>query len=249
MKTALFLITFSMTCTLIAQPPVAAAVCDPPGSIVPAQASLADLAVDVGPADRVRHRLPMQRRARHASFRRVGRLHGIDSAMMTQVLALTHADCEQVAKHVRSLFKDKGHAHKVTGYRPTNSVLMRGTASELEQMSSIISQIDVAPAKPEPKKKLQIKTKVLNIKHAEAQDLAEVLHAYFDPPRAGRSQKFVPVRVIVDHRLNCLIVKARKYELEQAMTLVRELDVPIGPSSKKAPGEKKQRKRQGKKKK
>ena len=65
-------------------------------------------------------------------------------AMQCKVVFVKHVDCERATKHVRSLFQGEDDLNKATWFEPTKAILLRSTPEEVQQMESLISQIDVA---------------------------------------------------------------------------------------------------------
>ena len=147
--------------------------------------------------------------------------------MKARVVKLSHVDCEEVARQVRSLFEAKDGQHKATWFSPGNAVLLRSTAVELDQMEAIIVQLDVPSAaeKPTP---IRVETIVIHIQHAVASELAEVLSSLARPRGPQRRSSSAP-RIIVEERLNSLVLKGSPHQVSDLKLLVEQLDVPAGP--------------------
>lgn len=150
-----------------------------------------------------------------------------ESKLQARVIKLQHVDCEELAERIRVLFHGEDGVEKVSWFKPGNALLLRSTADELEQVQEIISQIDVPPARsalenPEPA------PAIFHLKYADAKDMAEMLRSYLGHGHASR-RRTVPTRVIVDERLNSVVVKGDFREVAEAMALVNRLDVPIQP--------------------
>ena len=121
------------------------------------------------------------------------------------------------------LFHGRDGVEKVSWFEPGNALLLRSTAEELDQVEQIISQIDVPAArsvidKPAPA--------IFHLEYADAKDMAEMLRSYLGHGRAPRRRTAL-TRVIVDERLNCVVVRGDSREVADAMALVGKLDVPI----------------------
>ncbi len=147
--------------------------------------------------------------------------------LKARVVKLSHVDCEEVARQVRSLFEAKDGQHKATWFSPGNAVLLRSTAVELDQMEAIIVQLDVPSAEEKPSP-IRVETTVIHIQHAVAGELASVLRDIASPRRGGRRGSIVP-RVIVEERLNSLVLKGSPHQVSDLKLLVEQLDVPAGP--------------------
>ena len=162
-------------------------------------------------------------------------LEGLDDAeplptgpkLQARVVKLRHVDCEEVARQVRSLFEAQDGHHKATWFGPGNAVLLRSTAAELDQMEAIIAQLDVAPADGKPAQ-LRVETAVIHVQHAVADELASVLWDLVGP-RGGRRRGSSAPRVIVEERLNSLVLKGSPDQVADLKLLIEQLDVPAGP--------------------
>lgn len=155
------------------------------------------------------------------------RSKGQESNLQARVIKLEHVDCEEVAERIRVLFNGADSVEKVSWFKPGNALLLRSTADELEQVEEIISQIDVPAArsvlqKPEPA------PAIFHLEYADAKDMAEMLRSYLGHGRASRRRTAL-TRVIVDERLNSVVVRGDSLEVAEAMALVSKLDVPLHP--------------------
>ncbi len=149
-------------------------------------------------------------------------------ALQARVVTVQHADSEEIAKLVRSLFERKDGPHKVTWFKPTNAVLLRSTASELAQMEAIISQLDLPAARVSAQTAKPL-TEVLHLRHADAAELANVIREYV---RGGgrRRGEAGSVHVVAERRLNSLILKGDEETVAEVQALITRLDVPAGPN-------------------
>ena len=151
----------------------------------------------------------------------------IGPTLQARVVKLIHVDCEEVARQVRSLFEVKDGHHKATWFGPGNAVLLRSTAAELDQMEAIIVQLDVPPAAEKPAQP-RVETTVIHVRHAVANELASVRWDLAGPRRGGRRGSSTP-RVIVEERLNSLVLKGSPGQIADLKVLIQKLDVPAGP--------------------
>ena len=151
----------------------------------------------------------------------------VGPSLQARVVKLIHVDCEEVARQVRSLFEVKDGHHKATWFGPGNAVLLRSTAAELDQMEAIIVQLDVPPAAEKPAQP-RVETTVIHVRHAVANELASVLWDLAGSRRGGRRGSSTP-RVIVDERLNSLVLKGSPGQIADLKVLIQKLDVPAGP--------------------
>ena len=151
----------------------------------------------------------------------------IGPTLQARVVKLSHVDCEEVARQVRSLFESEDGHRKATWFGPGNAVLLRSTAAELDQMVAIIAQLDVPTADGKPAQP-RVETTVIHVRHAVANELASVLWDLAGPRRGGRRGSSAP-RVIVEERLNSLVLKGSPDQVADLKILIEQLDVPAGP--------------------
>ena len=147
--------------------------------------------------------------------------------LQARVVKLSHIDCEEVARQVRSLFEVKDGQRRATWFSPGNAVLLRSTAAELDQMEAIIVQLDVPAAEAQPTQ-TRVETTVIHVQYAVASELASVLWDLVGARRGGRRGSSVP-RVIVEERLNSLVLKGTPNQIADLKVLIEQLDVPAGP--------------------
>ncbi len=68
--------------------------------------------------------------------------------MRCEVVPLEHVDCEEAAKHIRCLFAAPSDgSKKATWFTPAHAVLLRGTATEVDQMKYLLGLIDTLVSK------------------------------------------------------------------------------------------------------
>ncbi len=162
-------------------------------------------------------------------------LEGFDDAeplpigppLQARVVKLSHIDCEEVARQVRLLFEAEDGQRKATWFGPSNAVLLRSTAAELDQMEAIIAQLDVPSAQGKPAQP-RVETTVVHVRHAVADELASVLWDLVGP-RGSRRRGGSGPRVIVEERLNSLVLKGSPDQVTELKILIEQLDVPAGP--------------------
>ncbi len=147
--------------------------------------------------------------------------------LQARVVKLSHVDCEEVARQVRSLFEAEDGHHKATWFGPGNAVMLRSTAAELDQMEAIIAQLDVPSAEGKPAQP-RIETTVIHVQYAVANELASVLWDLVGS-RGGRRRGSSAPRIIVEKRLNSLVLKGSPEQVTDLKILIEQLDVPAGP--------------------
>lgn len=167
------------------------------------------------------------------------RARGVDRAeVQTKVIQLEHADCELLANHIRALFHEPDGRKKVTGYRPKNVILVRALPSEIEQMEQIVSLLDVATPKKkfghaaDRAKRPQPVVKIIRLQYADAEAIADVLRPLLmtGGRRRGGSSG-VRTEIVVDERTNALVIQGVNKQIQLAVELIQELDIPVGGSN------------------
>jgi type II secretory pathway component GspD/PulD (secretin) len=125
------------------------------------------------------------------------------------------------------LFEAGGGHHKATWFGPGNAVMLRSTAAELDQMEAIIAQLDVPSAEGKPAEP-RLDTTVIHVQHAVAKELASVLLDLAGHRGSRRRGSSTP-RVVVEERLNSLVLKGSPDQVTDLKILIEQLDVPAGP--------------------
>ena len=97
--------------------------------------------------------IPATPEGEHKPLPRVSQPQGSD--LQARVIKLQHFACEELAERIRVLFRLGDGFEKISWFQPGNSILMRSTSDELDQIEHIISQIDALPTRstsdqPEP---------------------------------------------------------------------------------------------------
>lgn len=158
-------------------------------------------------------------------------------AMQCKVVFVKHVDCENAARHVRSLFQRKDDLSKVTWFEQTKAILLRSTPEEVQQMESLISQIDVPqPEVKETREPVQEPVQELRLfplQYAKAAQLAELLAETIQPDSSRRSS-IRRMRISTDERTNVLVLLATAQQLAKVEEVVKALDVQVKPQT---PGE------------
>lgn len=152
------------------------------------------------------------------------------AALECSVIPLQHANCRLVTEALRDLFEHEGHPHKVTTYERLNAVIVRATPPEVEQMTSIVTLLDV-PQEPRGEAKADpLSTEVLPLKYTVAADVTEVVQRIYTQMPGGRHGDGSPLarRVTCDERTNSLIVHGTRAERDVVRKLVEALDAEPG---------------------
>jgi len=146
-----------------------------------------------------------------------------NDSVVTQIMHLKYANADEIS----SIFQGCLAADaKMDTYRPTNTILLTDTSSNIHRIANIIGQLDVPSAKA--------KRTVIHLKYASAQALAKQImeimeknKTTFSPP--GRpvpaSQTQTGVQIQPDPRISALVVVADEQDTNTIKELVRQLDI------------------------
>ncbi len=174
-------------------------------------------------------------------------LYGEDSdvpmneSYVTRLIRVENADPNEVAQVLGRL---KGEQGDVIVYAPQGALIVTDLASNISRMMAILKQID-QPGTGE-------KVWIIGVKNTSASDMAQKLGEIFQvaklggkggattstPAPAGTPTRPKPgdlttemmiSKIIPDERSNQLIVIANEKAYARVLTLVKKLDVPIGP--------------------
>ena len=163
----------------------------------------------------------------------------INESYVTRLIRVENADPNEVAQVLGRL---KGEQGDVIVYAPQNALIVTDLATNITRMMAILKQID-QPGTGE-------KVWIIGVKNTSANDMAQKLGEIFQvaklggkggatastPPPAGTHPKLGDLttemmisKIIPDERSNQLIVIANERAYSRVLTLVKKLDVPIGP--------------------
>ena len=133
-----------------------------------------------------------------------------EDIMVTQIIPLKFVEAETIIKDLRPLVSPNG---TIFSSERTNIVVMIDTASNIKRLLDIITELDVEVFRG----KLQIK--VIQLIHAEVEELAEILNKIF-APEAARGR--VPTRRVIRRRAERVAEAAiPKEALEELMGKVK----------------------------
>jgi general secretion pathway protein D len=165
-----------------------------------------------------------------------------DDLMVTQVVPLQFVGAQDAVALLRPFVPAQG---ALAAHRETNLLILTDTAANVRRLLDVLKLVDVEVALSE----LQI----IALKHADAQELAQLLAQLFasgrvgaapgppllppapappvgapppPPPAAGAPTADRPL-IVPERRSNSLVVHARKQDMETIRRLVEKLDVDL----------------------
>ncbi len=150
---------------------------------------------------------------------------------VTRVLPLAQVDAADIGSVLQPLVSKDG---LITSYPQTNSLIIIDSAANIERLSRMIAELDVASSRRN--------TELIKLKHAVASELADTIQQVLEekpapgqPPPAGQkplaSAQIRAFKLTPDDRTNTLIVNAAAEQMRQIKTLIDRLDVPLPPGS------------------
>ncbi|NPA17126.1 MAG: type II secretion system secretin GspD [Aquificae bacterium] len=131
--------------------------------------------------------------------------------VFTYVYRLKNADVLQVINILRGLKSPKGH---VFSYNPTNTVIITDTASNIDNLKTIISMIDTQSTGTE--------LKVYRLKFVKSSEVAGAITSIF----ADYTKRGLTVKSFNLNSLNTLVVKAPSDVIKEIDAIIKELDLP-----------------------
>lgn len=159
--------------------------------------------------------------------------------MVTKIIHLKHIQAEAVNRDLRILQSKDG---EMSPYPPTNSLIISDYGANIERITRILAQLDVAG--------FEDQMEVFKVKYAKAKDMAEVIMKIVNKgekpnttgggaftagvPRFGSqnrntTQGSAYFMVIPDERTNSLIVLGNKAGFERIKRLLAQLDRRLEP--------------------
>jgi len=161
---------------------------------------------------------------------------------VTRLIPLLYINAEHITNTIKPLVSKDA---SMVAYRPTNTIILTDTASNIRRLLSILDAIDVEIYKEE--------LAVIHIRYADAGTLGQQLSEIFEAEvsagastsstaaRRSRSSRRSAaqtasvtaggergkVRIITDDRTNSLLVLASRSQLEKIRELIKKLDVPV----------------------
>ncbi len=151
---------------------------------------------------------------------------------VTRLVPLTQVDVGDLIGVLQPMVSPDG---LVTGYPQTNALILVDSAANVERLSKLVAELDVASSRRQ--------TAILNLRHAVAGELAETIQAALEdraapgvpaqpgkPAPAGGAQ-LRAFKITPDDRTNTLIVNAPPEQMQAIRAMVERLDVPLPPGS------------------
>ncbi|MGH7413917.1 MAG: secretin N-terminal domain-containing protein, partial [Candidatus Rokuibacteriota bacterium] len=160
-------------------------------------------------------------------------------AVVTQVVPLQFINAQDAVALLRPFVAGQG---ALAAHRETNLLILTDTAANIRRLLDVLALVDVEVALNE----LQI----IPLKHADAQELAQILAQLFasgrvgaapavpglpppppppgpPPPPPGPAAPGDRPLIVPERRSNSLVIHARKQDMETIRRLVEKLDVDI----------------------
>ena len=170
--------------------------------------------------------------AKATSLRTVDGEHAPSEEYVTRLVPLKQVDVGDLIGVLQPMVSADG---LVTGYPQTNALILVDSAANVERLSKLVAELDVASSRRQ--------SAMLNLRYAIAGELAETVMAAMEeranpaagaPPKPGAppvAQTLRSFKLTPDDRTNTLIVSAPPDQMQQIKALVERLDVPLPPGS------------------
>jgi general secretion pathway protein D len=158
-------------------------------------------------------------------------------AMVTHIINIQNVDVNEL---MLVLNKMKSRSGDITAYRPTNTLIVTDSASNVQRMRGIVDELDVATAGE--------KIWVVRLRTADAEEVLKILNQVFQqqqgarppaprkPPPAKKGAKAAPPsapddaavsvsKMVADPVTNSLIMVASPTSFSRIASLIKKLDV------------------------
>ncbi|MBW2619510.1 MAG: type II secretion system secretin GspD, partial [Deltaproteobacteria bacterium] len=143
-------------------------------------------------------------------------------SMFTQIITLRHSDASTLRGVLVPL---AGRYAYITADRQTNSLIITDVASNVRRLASIVTILD----KPGIKGLVE----VVDLRHANASEIAEALGKLFQRPQVARPKQAPrplgaeePLKALADKRTNSLILLGTRAAIDKAREIIAQLDQP-----------------------
>ncbi|MGI4814683.1 MAG: type II secretion system secretin GspD [Janthinobacterium lividum] len=135
--------------------------------------------------------------------------------VITQVFELHNESANNLLPVLRPLISPN---NSIAAYSANNTLVITDYADNVRRLASIIAGIDGAAGR---------EVGVVQLKNANALDVATALQKLLDPGQIGSSDATLKVNVIADPRTNSLLLRASNAgRIAQAKSLIAQLDAP-----------------------
>lgn len=148
-----------------------------------------------------------------ASARQNSLLHGHGEEIVTQVLKVHNVPVSQIVPMLQPLVPQGG---LLAAYPPKNMLIVTDRAENVARIRSLVAQLD----QPDTNQ-----IQVVNLHHASATDLAQLLNGLQEPLGNNSTSSLAP-HVVADVRTNSLLISADPSDRERLMAIIEKLDVP-----------------------
>ncbi len=141
-----------------------------------------------------------------------------EDKFMVQIIKLRWAKEADVRRAVASFVSREG---MVTGYAPTNTIIIADFKSNIDKLYDIIKSIDI----PSQKNKIEI----IKLSYANASDVAKNLKSIFSALVKEKSKegKNIPFVVVPYERLNSIMILTNEDFLRKVEDIISKIDKPI----------------------
>ncbi len=132
---------------------------------------------------------------------------------LTQVIQLQNIAAAKVLPSIRPLVPQHSH---LSAYDPSNAIIITDSAENIARIRELIEQLD---------KSATPVTEIIELKYANAQDLAQVLDKLDKSDEQNRSPNKT-TNIIADKRNNALLITGEDLQRQRLKSLVLRLDKP-----------------------
>ena len=147
--------------------------------------------------------------------------------IITQILNIEHAKAQELEAILRRLTTPETD---IIVYRNTNSILLSGTAENVNKLLRVVKQLDVPEEEQEEKKVISAgNVHIYTLEYSESDNMAKVLSQINVPEtKSNRDDKNKNRKItVVSHKeSNSLIITSKNDEWLKISTIIKNLDKP-----------------------
>jgi len=144
---------------------------------------------------------------------RTGDVREQSDKLMTRLIALRHADAQQLMAVLRPLMSPNSN---LSAYVPANMLILTDTASNAAKIMRIVQALDVSEA---------VGVRLLPLKHASAEKMAKTVQNLYQGKGSAGKPGGSLVRVIAHNPGNILVIVAPAAVMREIVSVVARLDV------------------------
>lgn len=143
-----------------------------------------------------------------------GRTVRINDALVTAVIPIKNVNAAELVAILRPLLPQEAH---LAGFTSSNTLVVADTAANVRRLMDLVSELDIVGDES---------VELVELEHADAEDIVRVLSAMTDPTSAQGGVPSGMSPFVAYPRTNTVLVKSSPAAMPRILALIRSLDVP-----------------------